>query len=242
MVRADEHAAIFSAARAVRSCLRRNRKVICASCRPEPSPETAASNPLRISSRRRKRRGTRLPTRSTSTPVRRRGYEIPTLPLRCARHNGRRDRRQLFVRRRSFRIRRRTARHGQLPLFALPAARAAPRTRLEPVHVARSIPLDARRTTREGLRPTRSGTLRRELLHDLRQRRAAPFAERSAASIFRAAARHRSTHSAGYHIFVGSKAPWYDITDDLPQHREAALDHVVFGEPNTRRLPSGAPT
>jgi hypothetical protein len=22
------------------------------------------------------------------------------------------------------------------------------------------------------------------------------------------------------HIFVGSRAPWYDITDDLPQHRE----------------------
>jgi hypothetical protein len=22
------------------------------------------------------------------------------------------------------------------------------------------------------------------------------------------------------HIFVGSKAPWYDITDDLPQHHE----------------------
>jgi hypothetical protein len=22
------------------------------------------------------------------------------------------------------------------------------------------------------------------------------------------------------HIFVGSKAPWFDITDDLPQHRE----------------------
>jgi hypothetical protein len=24
----------------------------------------------------------------------------------------------------------------------------------------------------------------------------------------------------GYHIFVGSKAPWYDITDNLPQHQE----------------------
>jgi hypothetical protein len=22
------------------------------------------------------------------------------------------------------------------------------------------------------------------------------------------------------HIFVGSKAPWFDITDDLPQHQE----------------------
>ena len=22
------------------------------------------------------------------------------------------------------------------------------------------------------------------------------------------------------HIFVGSKAPWYEITDDLPQHRD----------------------
>jgi hypothetical protein len=22
------------------------------------------------------------------------------------------------------------------------------------------------------------------------------------------------------HIYVGSKAPWYDITDDLPQHDE----------------------
>jgi hypothetical protein len=26
----------------------------------------------------------------------------------------------------------------------------------------------------------------------------------------------RPTH----HIFVGSKAPWYEITDDLPQHEE----------------------
>jgi len=24
----------------------------------------------------------------------------------------------------------------------------------------------------------------------------------------------------GYHIFVGSKAPWHEITDDLPQHQE----------------------
>lgn len=24
----------------------------------------------------------------------------------------------------------------------------------------------------------------------------------------------------GYHIFVGSKAPWHQITDDLPQHHE----------------------
>lgn len=23
---------------------------------------------------------------------------------------------------------------------------------------------------------------------------------------------------AGYHIYVGSKAPWHEITDDLPQH------------------------
>ncbi|MGR8921808.1 MAG: GFA family protein [Gammaproteobacteria bacterium] len=23
---------------------------------------------------------------------------------------------------------------------------------------------------------------------------------------------------SGYHIFVGSKAPWFDIADDLPQH------------------------
>jgi hypothetical protein len=22
------------------------------------------------------------------------------------------------------------------------------------------------------------------------------------------------------HVFVDSKAPWYEITDDLPQHRE----------------------
>ncbi|WP_407170629.1 GFA family protein [Bradyrhizobium sp. ORS 111] len=27
------------------------------------------------------------------------------------------------------------------------------------------------------------------------------------------------------HIFVGSKAPWYDISDDLPQYRE----HVTAG-------------
>lgn len=24
----------------------------------------------------------------------------------------------------------------------------------------------------------------------------------------------------GFHIFVGSKAPWFEITDDLPQHDE----------------------
>ena len=22
----------------------------------------------------------------------------------------------------------------------------------------------------------------------------------------------------GYHIYIGSKAPWHEITDDLPQH------------------------
>ncbi len=27
-----------------------------------------------------------------------------------------------------------------------------------------------------------------------------------------------------YHIFVGSKAPWHDITDDAPQHDEFAPD------------------
>jgi hypothetical protein len=27
----------------------------------------------------------------------------------------------------------------------------------------------------------------------------------------------------GAHIFVGSKAPWYTITDDLPQYREHAV-------------------
>lgn len=25
---------------------------------------------------------------------------------------------------------------------------------------------------------------------------------------------------AGKHVFVGSKAPWFDITDQLPQHEE----------------------
>jgi len=25
-------------------------------------------------------------------------------------------------------------------------------------------------------------------------------------------------HPPGYHIYVGSKAPWYEITDDLPQY------------------------
>jgi hypothetical protein len=25
---------------------------------------------------------------------------------------------------------------------------------------------------------------------------------------------------AARHVFVGSKAPWFDITDDLPQHQE----------------------
>lgn len=29
-------------------------------------------------------------------------------------------------------------------------------------------------------------------------------------------------HSPEAHIFVGSKAPWFTITDDLPQHEEAA--------------------
>jgi hypothetical protein len=28
------------------------------------------------------------------------------------------------------------------------------------------------------------------------------------------------TQKPGFHIFVGSKAPWYDITDDLPQFDE----------------------
>ena len=28
----------------------------------------------------------------------------------------------------------------------------------------------------------------------------------------------------GYHIFVGSMAPWYDITDDLPQYDERPRD------------------
>lgn len=27
---------------------------------------------------------------------------------------------------------------------------------------------------------------------------------------------------AGRHIYVGSKAPWYEITDPLPQHRETS--------------------
>ncbi len=29
------------------------------------------------------------------------------------------------------------------------------------------------------------------------------------------------------HIFVGSKAPWFRITDDLPQYEE----HAVLGQP-----------
>ena len=28
----------------------------------------------------------------------------------------------------------------------------------------------------------------------------------------------------GYHIYVGSKAPWYTICDDLPQYEEEPLD------------------
>jgi hypothetical protein len=34
---------------------------------------------------------------------------------------------------------------------------------------------------------------------------------------FRSAKRPQSVKPA-FHIFVGSKAPWYDITDGLPQH------------------------
>jgi hypothetical protein len=33
------------------------------------------------------------------------------------------------------------------------------------------------------------------------------------------------------HIFVGSKAPWHTITDDLPQFKE----HVVAGKPTSRK-------
>jgi hypothetical protein len=29
-----------------------------------------------------------------------------------------------------------------------------------------------------------------------------------------------ATRSPAFHIFVGSKAPWHEITDDLPQHLE----------------------
>jgi hypothetical protein len=28
----------------------------------------------------------------------------------------------------------------------------------------------------------------------------------------------------GYHIYVGSKAPWYEITDDLPRYYEEPED------------------
>ena len=30
---------------------------------------------------------------------------------------------------------------------------------------------------------------------------------------------------AGYHIFVGSKAEWYEICDDLPQFEEFSDDY-----------------
>lgn len=29
---------------------------------------------------------------------------------------------------------------------------------------------------------------------------------------------------AGYHIYVGSKAPWHEIIDDLPQYQEQSAD------------------
>ncbi len=32
-------------------------------------------------------------------------------------------------------------------------------------------------------------------------------------------------HKAEFHVYVGSKAPWFDITDDLPQ-----LDAVALGD------------
>jgi hypothetical protein len=38
--------------------------------------------------------------------------------------------------------------------------------------------------------------------------------------------------SPGAHIFVGSKAPWYTITDDLPQHDEYPPEYGVSGLPD----------
>ena len=35
------------------------------------------------------------------------------------------------------------------------------------------------------------------------------------------------------HIFVGSKAPWFRITDDLPQYEE----HAVLGKPSSVQAP-----
>lgn len=32
------------------------------------------------------------------------------------------------------------------------------------------------------------------------------------------------SHPAAYHIFVGSKAPWHEITDDFPQYDEFEPD------------------
>ena len=32
------------------------------------------------------------------------------------------------------------------------------------------------------------------------------------------------SHPADEHIFVGSKAPWFEITDDLPQYEEYATE------------------
>jgi hypothetical protein len=43
-----------------------------------------------------------------------------------------------------------------------------------------------------------------------------------------------------YHVFVGSKAPWYTITDGLPQHEEYPPEFGISGVPQApRQTPEG---
>ena len=77
-------------------------------------------------------------------------------------------------------------------------------------------------TPREGLRPAGRRTLRHELLRicgsDVPRHSPKDRPHEHPGGCLDTDPRIRP----GYHIFVGSKAPWYDITDALPQYETLA--------------------
>ena len=135
---------------------------------------------------------------------------------RPARHAAR----QLPVRRGRVPDRRRADRGAQLPLRALPQG-ARRRARDEHARADRRAALHARRGRARGIQDPRGEVLHADVLPDLRLEGAA---HRPATAASRSCRWARSTTIRGSgrseHIWVGSKAPWHEIHDDLPRYDE----------------------
>ena len=147
-------------------------------------------------------------------------FGMPSTPRAPVATEARRDAGQLPVRRGRLRDYVGAAAHVPVPLLALPPG---PQRRALREHLLRGdgFPLGPRRRARRGVPAAGRAVFHHRLLPELRFGKLPRVSvERNIVVVPAGSLDSEPAITPAAHIFVGSKAPWFDITDELPQFAE----------------------